>query len=255
MDLNDANYKVTTYAENGGSKVSVDMPPRGRRVLVRRWISELHHLSPSHKFGTKWVRATDPNGVNAVSSIRKADSAEILRFALAFVMLSVGIPYIFYGNEQAFRHMPEREWLDLETSRDDMFSDGKFKNAANQDAEAFNPGSPTYKMIAALAAARKAHPALRRGDQYVRWSDPNGPGLFAFSRIHDGQEVLVVMNNADEPRSAEMNVDARLTPAGTTLVDEMDAGYSAATRACEGGGSKVSVKVPAHGVRVLVRSR
>ncbi len=255
VDLNDPNFKVTAYAEDGGSKIYVDAPPRGRRVLVRRWIQELHRLSPSRDYGASVTRLSEPGGLNAVSRVRAADPVETLRFALAFIMLSVGIPYIYYGDEQAFRHMPEREWLDLETSRDDMFSAGKFKNEANQDKDAFDPASPTYKLVAALNAVRRDHPALRRGEQFVRWSDPNGPGIYAFSRIYGNEEVLVVLNNADSQRSAQMWVDGGLTPGGTRLVDALDAGYSATSAAQNGGGSKVAVSVPAHGVRVLVRAR
>ncbi|MFH1724633.1 MAG: hypothetical protein ABII00_08425, partial [Elusimicrobiota bacterium] len=64
---------------------------------------------------------------------------------------------------------------------------------------------------------------------------------------------LVVMNTSGDQRSAEMWVDANLSPPGSPLADMMDQGYSATPHGTEGGGSKLSVDVPAHGLRILVR--
>ena len=113
----------------------------------------------------------------------------------------------------------------MDAYREDMFPGGKFKNPASQGDD-FNADNPMYKHLAALAEVRKAYPALSLGEEYVRWSDPNGPGIFAFSRVYEGQEVLVVMNTAGEARSAQMWVDGALTPGGTVLSDAMGSGYA-----------------------------
>ncbi|MBI5244660.1 MAG: hypothetical protein HY922_13410 [Elusimicrobia bacterium] len=185
--------------------------------------------------------------------LREGDPIGILRVALAYVLLSIGIPYIYYGTEQAFRQTPGAD-LGLDGYREDMFPEGKFKTPSSQ-GDKFDAKSPWYQMLSALARGRKAYPALSRGEQFVRWSDPNGPGIYAFSRIYEGKEVLVVMNTAGEARSAQMWVDAKLTPPGTVLSDALGSGASARTFAGEGGGSKVDIRIPAHGVLVLVRKK
>ncbi|MFA6091623.1 MAG: alpha-amylase family glycosyl hydrolase [Elusimicrobiota bacterium] len=207
------------------------------RILEGRLHYLLHFLDNHDR--PRFLKSNEPEG--------------ILRFALAFVLLSIGIPYLYYGDEQGFRHMPANEWLDLEQSREDMFPEGKFKNVSAPDG-GFNTQSSIFKLVSKLIGVRKENAALRRGEQFIRWSDPNGPGIFAFSRIHEGKEVLVVLNSSGDPRSAEMWVDGGLTPIGTKFVDSMDPGY-AVTSWGKDGGSKVYVEVPPYGVRVLVREQ
>jgi glycosidase len=187
-----------------------------------------------------------------------ADTAgELLKTALAFVMTTAGIPLVYYGTEQAFRQLHGRltpEGGDLPAdpqNREDMFASGQYKSESSA-GDKFDESSASFGFLRALADLRKAYPALTRGAQYPRWSDASGPGIYAFSRIHEGQEVLVVMNTSHEARSAEMFVDAGLTPAGTPLEDALNPGYRIAARAA-GGGSKATVEVPAFGARVLVR--
>ena len=182
--------------------------------------------------------------------LRPGDPVGILKVAMAYTLLSAGIPFVYYGTEQAFRRIQADYGMD--GYREDMFPGGQFRSPDSKGDD-FNTESPLYRHLSELAAVRKANPALSLGDQYIRWSDPNGPGVFAFSRIHEGSEVVVVLNTAGEARSAEMWVDANLTPAGTELVDEMDPGYKVAAHAPAEGGAKVMVSIPAHGVRVLTR--
>jgi len=62
--------------------------------------------------------------------------------------------------------------------------------------------------LAQLAHLRVAEPALRRGRQITR-SASTAPGLFAVSRIDpgSGREVLVAFNTADNPISAQVQVN------------------------------------------------
>jgi hypothetical protein len=59
----------------------------------------------------------------------------------------------------------------------------------------------------ALISVRQKNPALQRGRQVQRFSEA-GPGLLAFSRIDSEtrEEILVVLNNATEPRKADIPV-------------------------------------------------
>jgi alpha-amylase len=183
---------------------------------------------------------------------------ELLKTAIAFVMASAGIPLIYNGTEQAFRQLRGRltpEGGDLPAdpqNREDMFASGQYKSESSA-GDAFDLNSGPFRVLRAWNDLRAKYPALRRGAQYPRWSDASGAGIYAFSRIYGGQEVLVVMNTAGEPRGADMFVDANINPAGSPLEDALNPGYALSTHDVDGGGSKVSVEVPAYGVRVLVR--
>jgi glycosidase len=176
----------------------------------------------------------------------------LLRVAMAYVMFSVGIPFVYYGTEQAFRRAATNNDVGLDAYREDMFPGGRFRSMGSSGDD-FNPESEMYRFMQQLATTRKAHEALMVGEQYVRWSDPSGPGIYAISRIHDGEEVVVVLNTSGEERGAEMPVDTEFTRGGTVLEDALDHGYRVTARQADVGGSKISVVIPAHGVRVLVR--
>ncbi len=182
---------------------------------------------------------------------------ELLKTALAYMMTATGIPLVYYGTEQAFRQLHGRlspEGGDLPAdpqNREDMFASGEYKSESSA-GDKFDGDSGSFKFLRALADLRKAYPALTRGAQFERWSDPNGAGLYAFSRIHNGQEVLVVLNTSGETRGAEMWVDSGLTPVGTALEDALNPGYRIEAHAADGG-SKARVEIPPYGTRVLVR--
>ena len=190
--------------------------------------------------------------------LREGEPLGLLRVAFAFLLFSIGIPLVYYGTEQAFRQShgrldPEGPSLPADPeNRPDMFKDGQFKFPSSQ-GDKFDRTSEPYGLLRRLADVRKQYPALRRGEQYIRWSDPWGAGIFAFSRIYEGEEVLVVLNTSNDTRSAEMWVDGVLTPPRTPLADALDPAYGISAYTAPEGGSKVRVYVPAHGVRVLVR--
>ncbi len=190
--------------------------------------------------------------------LRTKEPVGALHAALAYLMFSTGIPLVYYGTEQAFRQDvqsldPEGPHLPADPrNREDMFADGQFKSDSSA-GDKFDETSPTFRHLRRYAVLRKAYAPLRRGGQFVRWSDPSGAGIYAFSRIYEGEEVLVVMNTARQAREATMWVDSGLTPAGTTLTDALDPHETVETFAPEGGGSKATVGVPGLGVRVFVR--
>ncbi|MBI5884353.1 MAG: hypothetical protein HZB91_14755 [Elusimicrobia bacterium] len=180
----------------------------------------------------------------------KSTPLGVLWVALSYVLFSMGIPLVYYGTEQAFRQAHAGHYDPR--NREDMFADGQYKSESSV-GDRFDQSSPTFQHLRKLMQARKQLPALRRGAQFVRWVDQNGPGIYAFSRIYKGQEVVVVMNTAGEARSADFFVDNDLSPPGTRLQDKLDSKYGVGTYAPQGGGAKAAVEVPAYGVRVLVR--
>ncbi|MBI4349343.1 MAG: hypothetical protein HY553_21065 [Elusimicrobia bacterium] len=171
--------------------------------------------------------------------------------ALGYVVFSAGIPLVYYGTEQALRQAHVGHYDPR--NREDLFPDGQYKSESSA-GDKFDEASPVFLHLQKLLSARRDIPALRRGEQYVRWVDQYGPGIYAFSRIYDGEEVVVLLNSASETRSATMFVDATLSPPGTQLTDVLQTEpYRVTTFPFAGAGSQVAVSVPAYGVRVLRR--
>jgi alpha-amylase len=134
------------------------------------------------------------------------------RLAHALMYLSRGNPVVYFGDEQGFTGAGNDQ-----SARQDMFPslDPEYHNldAKNDDigsdvtpaADNFDPTHPLYRTIAALSELTAAHPALRDGVQQMRHSS-DAAGLVAFSRTEarKGVEYLVVLNNAEEARSARV---------------------------------------------------
>ncbi len=195
--------------------------------------------------------------------LRLGEPEAQLKVALAYLLLSIGIPMTYYGTEQGFRQDTDR--LDPEgpdhpadpRNREDQFADGQFKSDSSA-GDKFDAENEIYKWLAKLAGVRKEYEALRRGEQWMRWSDTTGAGLFAFSRIHDGKEIVVAINFGANPVTETMWVDAGISPKGTVFKDALDDAYRAEVGDLPGmkmmmPGSQISVSVPPRGVRVLVR--
>jgi glycosidase len=167
---------------------------------------------------------------------------------VAMQLFTLGIPCIYYGTEQAFAGPESAVWQSLpEWStpggdrylREAMFGplhprgSGRsglppaapddslpgFGPFGTSGAHCFDPASPAYVRIAALARIRRQFPVLRGGRQYLRktalGSEPfdfRGPGeLMVWSRIMYDEEALCIVNtNGTEPRSADAIVDSGL---------------------------------------------
>ena len=190
--------------------------------------------------------------------LRLGEPEAQLKVALAYLLFSVGIPMTYYGTEQGFRQDTDR--LDPEgpdhpadpRNREDQFADGQFKSESSK-GDKFDQSNPIYKFLKQLADVRKAYAALRRGTQWVRWSDADRAGIFAFSRIYEGKEVVVVLNFSKEARQEDMWVDGKISPAGTAFHDALDESYKTTAHSPVQNGSKLLVSVPPLSVRVLVR--
>jgi len=167
---------------------------------------------------------------------------------VALQVLTLGIPCIYYGTEQALAgpERSERHWLPGWGSsdrylREAMFGpdhpvrsgrDGIVDGSAVLDDtlpgfgpfgtaghHCFDETSPAFVRIAALLATRRRFPVLRHGRQYLRpisflgrGFGHHGPGeLIAWSRVLDDEEALCVVNgHGHELRGADVVVDATL---------------------------------------------
>jgi glycosidase len=211
------------------------------RHLGKRHVSILD--DHDHVFGPKLRFSTTASSDHQVAA------------GVAIQLLTLGVPCIYYGTEQALSgpEASERHWLpDWGSSdrylREAMFGPSHPRKAGraglpgaadplDPDLPGFGPfgtagqhcfddSHPAYTRIAALAHLRAAYPALRYGRQYLRQTsflgkpfDFYGLGeIIAWSRILDDEEALCVLNpHGNQSRGADVLVDAGLNPSGSAL--------------------------------------
>jgi neopullulanase len=133
-----------------------------------------------------------------------------VRLAHAMMLTLRGVPVLYSGDEQGFAgdgwDQDARE--DMFASKTAVYNDNKLIGTTSTTAQAnFNPGHPLYTFFAQMAALRRDHLALRRGQQIVRnYSDK--PDLFAVSRIdpQDGREYVLIFNTANAPLTANVEI-------------------------------------------------
>ncbi|TMJ11432.1 MAG: alpha-amylase [Alphaproteobacteria bacterium] len=145
----------------------------------------------------------------------KASEDEIARRVIlgnAMLFFSRGSPVVYYGDEQGFAgdggDQDSRE--DMFPSKVASYNDNRLVGSSATTAQSnFDTASPVYRALSSMAAIRAADPALRSGDQVLRFAG-EGPGLLAFSRRapSGGGETLVVFNTSTAPVSAQVAVDA-----------------------------------------------
>jgi glycosidase len=120
----------------------------------------------------------------------------------AYMYFSMGVPVVFYGDEQGFtgdgNDKDARE--NMMPSLVDSYNDNNLLGTDATTAEDnFDQSHPIYQQLAQFAEVYKAHPALRRGAQFMRYAS-NDEGLVAFSRVLPStrEEYLVVFNTSPQ---------------------------------------------------------
>jgi glycosidase len=236
-----------------------------------------HHVSivddHDHVFGQK-IRFSS-----------EASSDHQIVAACALQLLTLGIPCIYYGSEQAFAgpEPSERGFLpDWKGSdhylREAMFGpehprrsgrDGLASGAAGLDGNepgfgpfgttghhCFDPAFPTFTRIAAINRVRQQLPALRYGRQYQRptsiFGQPfalrGGGELLGWSRLLDDQEALCAVNtHGTDARGANVIVDASLNPSGSTMTVVANTAEVAGAPTSHPAGSSLPVQRAADG--------
>jgi glycosidase len=132
----------------------------------------------------------------------------------ALMFLLRGVPTVYYGDEQGFisdgNDQLARE--DMFPSKVAVYNDNRLIGTRATTAEDnFDTAHPLYRLIADLAKARMASPALRRGLTEVRAFEEAAPGLLAVER-HDpasGQRVLLAFNTGASALSRNIEVSYR----------------------------------------------
>jgi glycosidase len=161
-----------------------------------------------------------------------------LRLALGFLMMSDGIPCIYYGTEQGLSGGGDP------SNRERLWDTG------------YNTAHPLFVHTRRLIDIRKGHVAIRRGDTTVLWSTTrNGleedAGIFAFERRLGAEAVVYVMNVNPNKASHTAFGGAGMTtsfPQGTVLEDLLDPSYTATV----GQGGKVTITAGPLSQRILI---
>jgi neopullulanase len=147
-----------------------------------------------------------------IPSITEEELLNRVKLAHVMLMSLRGSPTIYSGDEQGFvgdgNDQAARE--DMFPSKTASYNDNQLigTNATTADSN-FDQNHVLYKLIAQLAALRKAHPALAKGKQLVRHYGEK-PGIFAVSRFdpNDGREYLIVHNTSNEPQKANIMIES-----------------------------------------------
>ncbi|WP_461010121.1 pullulanase-type alpha-1,6-glucosidase [Streptomyces capparidis] len=151
-----------------------------------------------------------------------ASDAELLdrdRLAHELMFLSRGNPVVYSGDEQGFTgaggDKDARQTM-FASRVADYLDDDQLGTGRTHADDAFDPGHPLYRTIAALSKLVKDHPALRDGVQTERYAEGS---VYAFSRVaapggkgaRDRTEYLVAVNNAEAPKEVTLRTDSPRT--------------------------------------------
>lgn len=144
-----------------------------------------------------------------VAGAREADRLARARLANALMFTSRGVPAIYYGDEQGLvgDGVDQAARQDMAGTKVASYADDVPVGGA---APPFSTAHPLYQDIKHLAAIRQGSVALRHGRTLVRAAG-DSPGLLAYSRIDDGEEVLIVANTANAPFTGTLAIDPGAT--------------------------------------------
>jgi alpha-amylase len=128
------------------------------------------------------------------------------RLAHELMYFSRGNPVIYYGDEQGFTgtggDQVARQTV-FASQVTEYLDDDLLGTDSTHAQDNFNSNHPLYQRISELADLTKAHPALRDGAHQDRYSSDEA-GIYAFSRLHRGQEreYVVALNNSESEQTA-----------------------------------------------------
>lgn len=212
---------------------------------------QLNNKSLYGEAANRLIAFIDNHDVNRIALVNSGDNQNDiwkLRPALSFLYLATPVPCLYYGTEHAFdqgghyngSNKTEDNPDDGDWQRETMFDKG-FQPGAAAGNKLAATNAPLYQHIAALNRARTAHPSLTRGSFQQRWQD----SVYAFSRILDSEESLVVINIGD-------NNSATVTPSvgkpnGTIFVNALNPADTATV-----SGGKLSVSLTGKETKIYV---
>lgn len=187
------------------------------------------------------------------------DDYKKLMNALTFIMVSRGLPDIYYGTDQAMTNLDgivaESGILERYNLREDGSqgaADGSISDQYNRACmESFDERNPIYQHIQRLVSIRKTYPSLSWGIQREVYYEPH---FYGFSRIQKDpeDEVISLFNNSWEVLTRDVPILKESSLAiGTKLTNLLDTSYQSIIK--EGGitGRMAVITVPAQSAVVL----
>ena len=123
-----------------------------------------------------------------------------LKQAFSLIFTAPGIPVIYQGDEQLFR-LPRK---------------AMFKQGYGATEDSFNQQSEMYQYLSRLAELRRQYRGFSHGALSMLANTDKGPGILAYKRSYQKQQLLVLMNTSDSHRILQPNLPTQLAP-GTLL--------------------------------------
>jgi glycosidase len=182
-----------------------------------------------------------------LSSSESGNNTNALKTALAFLYSSIGIPCLYYGTEQGFNGTTDPD------CREDMFAGewkdgpGGVQSLSSPGVDNFNMTHPLFQWVAQLNNFRRLYPAMSLGAYVNHWYNSSGPGLFAYSRIWNTQEVFVVFNT--DGYSQTLPACTVTYPAGTVLVNLLNTNETYTVAA---GSQTPAIAVPSVSAKMFI---
>lgn len=151
----------------------------------------IHLAEDTPLWDDPWAGGKDRAWENLPGLPAGPSAFERLGNAFTLLMTTPGAPLIYYGDEFG------------------LAGAGDPDNRRFMQWDGYSAGQESLSAhISALTAFRAEHPATRRGTRQTLAADSD---TFTYSMTFGGDEVFVVINRADSPRSAEGLPDAELT--------------------------------------------
>ena len=184
-----------------------------------------------------------------LSTSESNNNTNALEVALAFLYTARGVPCLYYGTEQGFYGTTDPD--DREDMFAGLFKDGPFGSVvplSSPGVDNFNMTHPLFLWVAQLNNFRRLYPAIALGTHINQWNNPNGPGLFAYCRLLNTQEVFVVLNTASSSQTLTNRIlDAY--PTGAVLVNLLNTNETCTLIA---GSQTPSLTVPAMTAEIFI---
>lgn len=147
------------------------------------------------------------------SDIEALDESEALKrsiLAHSLMILSRGIPVIYYGDEQGFtgdgNDQDARETLfpsKVASYNDNNLIGSDHSTAINN----FDTTHPIYRALGTLNKIYQKEIALRRGAQKIIYASDT-PGILIFSRIYQNETIFVASNTSKQPQTATISLNS-----------------------------------------------
>lgn len=225
-------------------------------------------VTPAGKYQLLFVENHD---IDRYASVVKSDPAK-LRFGGAFILLSKGVPLIYYGQELGMtgvggfgkygnsdgNDIPRRqafEWYKTVEGKGmalwykntgPWWNDSTLKSndGISYEEEVGDPNS-LLSFYTDLIALRKSEPALNMGEE--KWMPVENENMLAFCRWKDGTAFLVVFNTSDKNGAGNISgaeLPLKYIPTNVHFVTGNDNSQNRFS------GNEMHIELPPHGFGV-----